>query len=72
MATETPPTTARSVRLLYADLHGVARGKDIPIAEFDHVIEHGLCFCSAVMGTDLAHTPGVRRRSRLPRSHGPS
>ena len=47
----------RSVRLLYADLHGVARGKDIPIAEFDHVIERGLCFCAAVMGTDLRHTP---------------
>jgi glutamine synthetase len=57
MATETPPTTIRSVRLLYPDLHGVARGKDIPISEFDHVVEHGLCFCSAVMGTDLAHTP---------------
>ena len=50
-------TATRSVRLLYADLHGVARGKDIPIAEFDRVIEHGLCFCAAVMGTDLRHTP---------------
>ncbi|HTU28508.1 MAG TPA: glutamine synthetase family protein [Solirubrobacteraceae bacterium] len=47
----------RSVRLLYPDLHGVARGKDIPVAEFDHVIERGLCFCAAVMGTDLRHTP---------------
>ena len=52
---DAPPT--RSVRLLYPDLHGVARGKDIPISEFDHVIEHGLCFCAAVMGTDLRHTP---------------
>jgi glutamine synthetase len=49
------PTT--SVRVLYPDLHGVARGKDIPIGEFDHAIESGLCFCSAVMGTDLRHTP---------------
>jgi glutamine synthetase len=48
-----------SVRLLYPDLHGVARGKDVPISEFDHVIENGLCFCSAVMGTDLRHTPVV-------------
>jgi glutamine synthetase len=47
----------RSVRLLYPDLHGVARGKDVPVAEFDHVIERGLCFCAAVMGTDLRHTP---------------
>lgn len=52
---EPVPTT--SVRVLYPDLHGVARGKDIPIGEFDHAIESGLCFCSAVMGTDLRHTP---------------
>jgi glutamine synthetase len=49
------PTT--TVRVLYPDLHGVARGKDVPIGEFDHAIEHGLCFCAAVMGTDLRHTP---------------
>jgi len=48
---------ARSVRILYPDLHGVARGKDIPVRHFDHVIESGLCFCAAVMGTDLRHTP---------------
>ena len=48
-----------SIRVLYPDLHGVARGKDVPISEFDHVIEKGLCFCSAVMGTDLRHTPVV-------------
>jgi glutamine synthetase len=48
---------ARSVRILYPDLHGVARGKDIPVSHFDHVIESGLCFCAAVMGTDLRHTP---------------
>lgn len=48
-----------SVRVLYPDLHGVARGKDVPIGEFDHAIEKGLCFCSAVMGTDLRHTPVV-------------
>ncbi|HLI60760.1 MAG TPA: glutamine synthetase family protein [Solirubrobacteraceae bacterium] len=48
---------ARSVRVLYPDLHGVARGKDIPVSHFDHVVESGLCFCAAVMGTDLRHTP---------------
>ena len=47
------------VRVLYPDLHGVARGKDVPIGEFDRAIEHGLAFCSAVMGTDLRHTPVV-------------
>jgi glutamine synthetase len=48
-----------SIRLLYPDLHGVARGKDVPVSEFDHVVEKGLCFCAAVMGTDLRHTPVV-------------
>jgi glutamine synthetase len=48
-----------SIRVLFPDLHGVARGKEVPIAEFDDVIEKGLCFCAAVMGTDLRHTPVV-------------
>src|SRR5579875_261462 len=52
-----PPIT--TVRVLYPDLHGVARGKDVPVSQFEHVVEHGLCFCAAVMGTDLHHTPVV-------------
>ena len=48
-----------SVRVLYPDLHGVARGKDVPIGEFERAMDHGLAFCSAVMGTDLRHTPVV-------------
>jgi glutamine synthetase len=52
-------TPVTSIRVLFPDLHGVARGKDVPIAEFDHVLERGLCFCAAVMGTDLRHTPVV-------------
>ncbi|MDE3133538.1 MAG: glutamine synthetase [Acidobacteriota bacterium] len=48
-----------SVRVLYPDLHGIARGKDVPIKQFDAIAEHGLCFCAAVMGTDLRHTPVV-------------
>jgi glutamine synthetase len=48
-----------SVRVLYPDLHGIARGKDVPIGEFDHVAGHGLAFCAAIMGTDLRHTPVV-------------
>jgi glutamine synthetase len=50
-------TPVRLIRVLYPDLHGVARGKDVPIAEFDHVRDKGLSFCAAVMGTDLRHTP---------------
>jgi glutamine synthetase len=49
----------RAVRLLYSDLHGVARGKDIPLAHFVDLYEDGVAFCSAVMGTDLRHTPVV-------------
>jgi glutamine synthetase len=52
-----PPV--RAIRVLYADLHGIARGKDVPIAEFDHVLDHGLRFCAAVMGTDLRDTTVV-------------
>lgn len=49
----------RAVRLLYTDLHGVARGKDIPIGHFPELYEDGVTFCAVVMGTDLAHTPVV-------------
>lgn len=65
------PTTAggtpiTSIRLLYPDLHGIARGKDVPVSEFDHVIDKGLCFCAAVMGTDLRHTPVVGGEAGYP------
>ena len=49
----------RAVRLLYTDLHGIARGKDIPIPHFADLCEEGATFCAAVMGTDLRHTPVV-------------
>ena len=49
----------RAVRVLYTDLHGIARGKDIPIGKFEHLAEEGVTFCSAVMATDLRHTPVV-------------
>jgi glutamine synthetase len=52
-------TPVTSIRVLYPDLHGIPRGKDVPISEFDHALEKGLCFCAAVMGTDLRHTPVV-------------
>ena len=56
---ELSDTTVTSVRVIYSDLHGVARGKDVPIAEFDRAADHGLAFCAAIMGTDLRHTPVV-------------
>jgi glutamine synthetase len=49
----------RAVRLLYTDLHGVARGKDIPIGHFVDLFEEGVAFCAVVMGTDLRHTPVI-------------
>ncbi len=49
----------RAIRLLYTDLHGVARGKDIPIGHFVDLLEEGVAFCAVVMGTDLRHTPVV-------------
>jgi glutamine synthetase len=54
---ELSDTSVGSVRVIYPDLHGVARGKDVPLAEFDRIAEHGLAFCAAVMSTDLRHTP---------------
>jgi glutamine synthetase len=56
---ELSDASVTSVRVVYPDLHGVARGKDVPVVEFDRVSEHGLAFCSAIMGTDLRHTPVV-------------
>jgi glutamine synthetase len=49
----------RAVRVLYTDLHGIARGKDIPLGHFVELFEDGIAFCAAIMGTDLAHTPVV-------------
>ncbi len=49
----------RAIRLLYTDLHGIARGKDIPLGHFVEMVEDGVAFCAAVMGTDLRHTPVV-------------
>jgi glutamine synthetase len=39
------------VRVSYADMIGVDRGRDILIEELPHVMEHGLAFCRAVFHT---------------------
>ena len=49
----------RTVRVTYPDLHGIQRGKDVPISELERTARGGLTFCWAVMGTDLRHTPVV-------------
>jgi glutamine synthetase len=45
----------RIVRVTYPDLHGVLRGKDVPISVFPAVVEHGLGFCKAISTVDLRH-----------------
>jgi len=45
----------RAVRLQYADLHGICRGKDIPISAFPNVAKNGIGFAEAIMTTDLRH-----------------
>lgn len=58
-----------TVRVLYSDLHGVARGKDVPLPELERVMRQGLCFCSAVMATDLRHTPVLGAEEGYPDMH---
>ncbi|HKO28936.1 MAG TPA: glutamine synthetase family protein [Solirubrobacteraceae bacterium] len=45
----------RAVRLQYADLHGICRGKDIPISAFPDAAEDGVAFVAAIMTVDLRH-----------------
>ena len=46
----------RIVRVTYPDLHGVLRGKDVPIGFFAaNVLEDGLGFCKAISTVDLQH-----------------
>ncbi len=46
-----------TVRVLWSDLHGVARGKDVSIGQFPHLLSGGLAFCQALMVTDLSPAP---------------
>ena len=45
----------RSVRLQFSDLHGIVRGREIPIADFPEIAEDGTGFVEAVMTVDLRH-----------------
>lgn len=45
----------RFVRLLYPDLHGIARGKLIPLEELPEAAAHGVAFATGIMFTDLHH-----------------
>ena len=52
----------RAVRLLFTDLHGVARGKDIPIGHFGGMVRRGRCLLRRRDGHRPA--PYARRRGR--------
>jgi glutamine synthetase len=41
------------VRLSYSDIHGVPRGKDVPLAEFPHVLADGMGVCAANLADGL-------------------
>lgn len=43
-----------AVRITYSDIHGIARGKDLPLKAFIHAAEEGLGFCSANLADGLA------------------
>lgn len=45
----------RAVRLQFADLHGICRGKDIAISAFPKVAQGWIGFAEAIMTTDLRH-----------------
>jgi len=59
LAAELEGEGVRAVRLLFPDMHGVARGKDVPIGSFGDIAEEGVAFCAAVLATDLRQTPVV-------------
>ena len=45
----------RFVRVLYPDLHGIPRGKEIPLGELVAAVGNGLFFVEAIMTVDLRH-----------------
>ena len=45
----------KAIRLQYADLHGVSRGKDLPVGQLEAAAEDCVHFVAAIMTTDLAH-----------------
>src|SRR5918911_866525 len=45
----------RAVRVQYADLHGICRGKEIPSGVFAEAAEEGISFVEAIMTVDLRH-----------------
>ena len=59
----------RSVRLQFSDLHGVVRGREIPIADFPAIAEDGTGFVEAVMTVVLVITFAVLTIKLLSGNH---
>ena len=60
----------RAVRLQYADLHGICRGKDIPAGVFADAAEEGISFVEAIMTVDLRHNVVGGFEKGFPDLHG--
>ena len=60
----------RAVRLQYADLHGICRGKDIPSVAFQDALENGVPFVEAIMTVDLRHNVVAGFEQGFPDFHG--
>src|SRR6266851_6304115 len=45
-----------TVRINYGDIHGIARGKDLPVEHFADAVADGLAFCSANLADGLSHS----------------
>jgi glutamine synthetase len=43
------------VQVLYTELHGICRGKEVPIEELHHKVESGIGLTEAIMTIDLGH-----------------
>jgi glutamine synthetase len=60
----------RAVRVQYADLHGICRGKDIPAGVFADSAENGISFVEAIMTVDLRHNVIAGFEKGFPDLHG--
>jgi glutamine synthetase len=60
----------RVVRVQYADLHGICRGKDIPAGAFADAADEGISFVEAIMTVDLRHNVVAGFEKGFPDLHG--
>lgn len=46
-----------TVKIQFADFHGIARCKAVPARQFPHVVEHGVQFAFPTFALDLGGNP---------------